>query len=489
MKSAIVLVYVVLVQLLRAQSSMGLPGEILSDIDTSALLKNSSISIYAVNTASGEPKLNYFGHKVLAPASNLKVVTSAVALEKLGGGYSFSTRYYIYGKKNSAGVLEGGIHIVPSGDPTLASTFIDSVLTYQSILDTLVLLLKAEGITGMQLAPSIDMSKYSVQSTPDYWPYIDIGNYYGAGINKFTVFDNMYYLYFTPGMQPGDDATVHRLDPPGDYLSFINHMKTGKPGSGDNGYIYPLGGRKELLLQGTIPANVEEFGIRGTMPDPAETFCVLLKSKLDSAGIYIAGSEKYLPVYDSLPPRGSRLIFEITSPPLSKIVKIINKRSINLYTEQVLAAVGSEMGEASTDNGLAVIKDFYRIKNLHSDGMRLGDGSGLSRTNMISAQSITSILSYMTGSRYFGAYYDSFPVAGDTTDMGGFKRFGLGTPIAMNARIKSGTINGVRAFSGYIDNKKGERLAFSFLVNNYNGRSAAVDTFFKQLLMELYNSN
>lgn len=472
-----------------AQQVTILPDSFKTEIDTSALLRNASLSLFVNNTNQSRVVVDYSGSKVLAPASNLKVVTSAVGLEKLGEDFTFDTKFFIYGSVDKNGILDGGLYFLPSGDPTFASTFIDSVLSYTQILDTVFSLLKQRGISAIRHAPVIDFGEYSVQSTPDYWPYIDIGNYYGAGIQKFTIHDNMYYVFFKPGDNVGDDASVLRVEPDGNNLIFQNYMKTGKPGSGDNGYIYPLTGKQELLLQGTIPAGVDEFSIRGTMPDPAMAFCLALRNRLHKGGIMVLDSVAYRNELGSRQHTGIAPLIEFVSPPLKEIVRIINKRSINLYTEQLLAAIGAEKGEASTDNGITVIREFFKEHNIFDESLRLGDGSGLSRTNMISAKSLSGILDYMTKSRYFKSYYNSFPVAGDTTDIGGFKRYGLGTAIEKNARIKSGTINGVRAFTGYIHNKKGELLTFSFLVNNYNGRSAAVDNFFKKLLLYIYDAN
>lgn len=452
--------------------------------DTSRLLRNASVSIYAINTAQGRVILDKNGQKVLAPASNLKVVTSAAGLEILGSDYKYKTAFSLAGSNTPEGEFIGDVMIEPSGDPTFGSTFITGVLSFEEIFDSVFLRIEKAGIKKIRGGIRVDLSGFSVQQFPDYWSYIDIGNYYGTGVHKFTFHDNMYFLFFKPGLKPGDPAEVLRTKPEIEGLKFINRMRTGKAGSGDNGYIYPLPGREEYLLQGTIPAGAEEFDIKGSLPDPAAAFTGLFLNELERRGITFTGSI----IYDSVKTgdRQQNQLADFYSPPLREIVRIINKRSKNLYTEQVLAALGMKNGRGGTEEGIAVVDSFLKANNIFSESLRLQDGSGLSRSNMISARTISELLQYMTvKGKTFSDYYESFPVAGDTLDSGGFKRFGLGTVIAKNARIKSGTINGVRSFSGYIHNKKGDLIAFSFLVNNYNGRSADVDGWYRELLLKL----
>lgn len=452
--------------------------------DTSRLLRNASVSIYALNTSNGKILLNKTGNRVLAPASNLKVVTSAAGLELLGSDFRFRTVFSLSGDVTSSGELKGDLIIEPSGDPAFGSVFIDGVMSLQQILDSVLSSIKRSGIKKISGGIRIDLSGFTIQQIPDYWSYIDIGNYYGTGVHKFTVHDNLYFLFFKPGGKAGDAAEVLRTEPAYSDLRFINRMKTGREGSGDNGYIYPLPGRAEYLLQGTIPTGVAEFDIKGSVPDPAASFIDLFQKELSKSGITISGKVSY----DSVVNDYGKLIrlADFYSPPLRDIVRIINKRSNNLYTEQVLASLGARTGKAGTEEGIAVVDSFLKANSVFTESLRLQDGSGLSRSNMISAKTIAELLNFMAvKGKSFPDYYASFPVAGDMLDSGGFKRFGLGTPIARNARIKSGTINGVRSFSGYIHNKKGELLAFSFIVNNYTGRSSEVDGWYRELLLLL----
>lgn len=452
--------------------------------DTSRMLRNASVSIYAINTSDGKILINKTGNRVLAPASNLKVVTSAAGLELLGSDFRYKTSFSFSGTISSAGELNGDLIIVPSGDPTFGSTFIDSVLSLSQIIDSIISVIEQSGIKRIIGNIRIDLSEFTIQQIPDYWSYIDIGNYYGTGVHKFTVHDNLYFLYFKPGAKSGDQAEVLRTEPAYSGLSFINRMRTGKEGSGDNGYIYPLPGREEYMLQGSIPAGVEEFDIKGSVPDPAVAFTDLFLKEMNKKGISFRGEVRYDSAetdYGKLTP-----LTDFYSPPLKNIVRIINKRSNNLYTEQVLATLGSRNGKGGTEEGIAVVDSFLKANYIFTESLRLQDGSGLSRSNMISAKTIAGLLNYMAlKGKSFTDYYASFPIAGDTLDLGGFKRFGIGTPIAKNARIKSGTINGVRSFSGYIHNKKGELIAFSFIVNNYSGRSADVDGWYRELLLLL----
>ena len=448
-------------------------------------MKNGFVSVYAAFAEDGKEIVSFNSDKSLAPASNLKVVTSAAALMILGEEYRYVTKIYHDGKLDETGKLNGNIYIVGGGDPTFGSKQVKGSVELDVLMNSIKDAVSAYGIREINGGIIADDLLYERNPVPNYWPWIDIGNYYGAGTSALCIYDNLYHLEFKSAENVGEPAEVLGTIPHIPGLKFINYMKTGPEGSGDNGYIYNGPFSFEATLRGTIPAGVEKFSIKGSMPDPALFSAQKLTVVLKENGIYVSGTPIKTEIkgnYDE-----NKLIFKIDSPPLKDIVYIVNKKSNNLYTEQLLISLDREKdSQSSTRKGIRALMNFLKDKNIPVDGVDLDDGSGLSRTNMITTKCIVGVLNFMSKQKAFDSYYYSFPIAGDTTDPGGFKRFGLGTSIEKNARIKSGTISGVRAFSGYIKNKEGRLISFSMIANSYTGSSKNVDDIFKEILLLLY---
>ena len=446
--------------------------KLVSEIKNSAEFENAVWGIYAQYADNGEEIINSDGNKSLAPASGLKLFTSSAGLYYLGEDFRFSTGLFIRGNLNN-GVLDGDIIIKGGGDPALGSSIVKGSLPLDSLMQEWVLSVKAAGIEKINGSVIADDFLFDRIPLPDYYPWIDMGNYYGAGTSALTVNNNLYYLYFKPG-KPGEPAEVLRTDPVIEGLTFTNFMKTGPAGSGDNGYIYASPGQFKAVLRGTVPAGVNEFSIKGSIPDPP-LFAVqyFTKSLMDN-GIDVSGAS-YLSEYP-VDISGLQKIHTTYSPPLKDIVFIINKLSNNLYTEQLLKMIGVyEFKEGSVDKGIDGVEKFLKTLNVNTKGLRLFDGSGLSRTNMITANMMCALLTSVTKQNFFEAFYNSLGVAGDPEDISAFKNFGSNTVIAYNARIKSGTINGVRSHSGYIKAKSGRLVSFSFIANNFTVSSNRIN--------------
>jgi D-alanyl-D-alanine carboxypeptidase/D-alanyl-D-alanine-endopeptidase (penicillin-binding protein 4) len=265
-------------------------------------------------------------------------------------------------------------------------------------------------------------------------------------------------------------------------------MKTGAKGSGDNGYIYCGPGQFKATLRGTVPAGVSAFSIKGSIPDPALFSAQYLEKYLKAIRISVslpAGTISEPVKYDP-----NKLITETISPPLKDIVYIINKKSDNLYTEQLLKTLGLEKkGEGSTYAGIEVIENFLKSNGISTEGLTLYDGCGLSRTDMITPKMMVQVLTMMTKKKVFDSFYHSLAVAGKADDPGYFTKFGVNSPLENNARIKSGLITGVRSESGYVKDKAGRLIAFSFIANNYTGTSRQVDRLHEKLLIMLAKLN
>ncbi len=447
-------------------------------------LNRAQWSIYAEYAGTGEPIIDYHSKICLAPASSLKIVTTGLTLVKLGPDFQFSTQLYYSGSINRKGILNGNLIIVGGGDPTLGSEMVPGSLSLDSLTQTWTKAISAAGIKRINGAVISDVSLLEEQAVPDYWPWIDIGNYYGAGTSALCIHDNLYYLTFKPGAAVGDPATVLAVVPQIPGLKFINHMRTGPEGSGDNGYIYCAPGQFTATLRGTVPAGVEEFTIKGSIPKPALLAAQLLSNALVTDGIKISGEARINTA--SIEYNQNKLIHRNESPLLKDIVRVTNQKSVNLYTEQLLKFTAwKESGSGSLDSGFKLIEAFLDTNKIDALGWRLYDASGLSRTNRVSARQLSNFLSLMSQTPVFEDYYNSFSIAGDPEGIGFVKSFGKGSVLALNGRIKTGLISGVRSHSGYLTTNSGRLVAFSFICNNYPVSTRRINKIHEAILVQL----
>lgn len=472
-----------LIRLLWAQS----PAELVEQLATTPELRHAQWSVYAryVDPENGEaPIIDHQSDMSLACASSLKVLTLGLALDKLGGDYVFKTRLYYTGTVTADGVLNGNIHIVGAGDPTLGGDQVGGAYRYDKLMTEWVKAVKRKGIKYINGAVVADESLYPPYHVPGTWTWEDLGNYYGAGLTALCFSDNKYYLDFKPGESVGDPAEVLAVRPEIPGFSYTNLMKTGPVNSGDNGYILAAPNCYHALFHGTIPAGKDKFSIKGAIPNPALLAAQMLDRSLKSAKIPVT-MEPYVQ-NQPLEYRPDALLKTIISPPLRRIAEITNKLSNNTYTEMLLLKVAHEsVGTGETKVGIKVLEDFMDKLQVDRSGMRLVDASGLSHENMITTRVFCDFLSAMSKRTSFPDFYQGFAKAGDSNDYGHVIYFARNTDAANNARVKTGYIGGVRSHTGYVSSKSGRLIAFSCIANNYHCKTKEITDLHEKIVAAL----
>ena len=442
-------------------------------------IKNASWGLSVKDAASGKviaernPRLN------LVPASIVKVLVTAAALDRLGPEKTVATRLYRDGAISN-GFLNGNIYIKGAGDASLGSQLVKGAASMEEVFKSWAAAIKAAGINVINGSVVGDDSAFeSLQ--PGSWAWEDIGNYYAAQPSALTINDNLYKLYFRPAPEEGGQAAVLRTEPYLEGLKFENYMLTGAKGSGDNGYIYAFPGQFQAVLRGTIPQGQPEFAIKGALPDPAlfaaQSFnSYLVQSKINSNKKPFRGAPA--------PGAALTLLAETVSVPLKEVVRVTNKRSFNLYAELLLRLLGD--GKAAA--GLAAVRGFVAGSGTDVSELDLADGCGLSTRNETKAETFTDALRSVYKKKYFQEFYDSLVYPGDPDATGHLRNMGKGTPLEKNLRLKSGSLSGVRAYTGYLKTKKGRTLAFTSIMNNYSAPGASLDKVHEGLLLELYKN-
>lgn len=441
-------------------------------------VKNASWGL-SVKDASGKTVASFNPQLNLTPASILKVFVTAASLDKLGPEKTFPTGLY-YDGAVSNGFLNGNLYIKGGGDPSLGSQLIKGVRPLEEIYGEWAAAVKAAGINVVNGSVVGDDSAFeSVQ--PGSWAWEDIGNYYAVQPSALIVNDGLYKLYLKPAAGVGGEAAVLRTEPFVEGLKFENYMKTGPAGSGDNGYIYAFPGQTAAVLRGTVPQGPAEFPIKGALPDPA-----LFAAQSFGAYLTRAQVNSNRKPFKGSPPAGAKLalVTETSGAPLRETVRVTNKRSFNLYAELLLR----HLGGGKPDAGAEAVKAFLSASGADVSELKLADACGLSWRNVTKAETFTDLLLALRTKPYFPDFNDSLVFPGDPEATGHVKNLGKGTALEKSLRLKSGSLNGVRSYTGYLKTKKGKTLVFTSILNNYSMPGSAADKMHEELLLELYNA-
>ena len=415
----------------------------------------------------------------LVPASVMKAVTTATALEVLGPDYRFKTELQLAGKLGDDGTFTGQVVIRGGGDPTLGDSGIANDFSKWKAA------LVEEGVRKVEGSIVGDASIFGTQMVPDSWQRNDIGNYYGAGACGLTFHENLFYCSFrTPKV--GGIAPFAGTDPKLPEVEFINEMRVGSSGSGDQGYIYGVPYAKVYYLRGTVPAGSGSFTIKGSLPDPA-FFCARAFTKyLNENGIEVIGeptTDRLLGIAgESIAAR--KPIYEQESDTLGDLMYLTNQKSNNLRAECMHRAIGMEKKSKGTTKAASeAVLEFWKEKGVDMSGFSMEDGCGLSRANTVTAKQMASILHVAAQGEHFEEFSKSLPVAGRT---GTLRSIGKGTAADGRVRAKSGTIDRVKCYGGYVTARSGKKYAFAIFINNYEGasyqaKSAIVDVWSKMV--------
>lgn len=396
----------------------------------------------------------------LAPASTLKTITSATAFSILGKDFKYQTTLGYSGKITN-GVLQGNLIIIGSGDPTLGSW------RYKQSKENHVLsqwtnAIKAAGIKKIEGSIIGDDSLFGTQSLPEGWIWQDIGNYYGAGTSALTWRENQFDVHLKPGNSTHEAVKIVKTVPSMPYLNLINELKTGSSGSGDNAYAFLPPYTSLAYLRGTWGMGISKTGISLALPDPAYEAAFRLKDTLQRLSISVTGEPSTARRLSSegknLPQIANQLAIT-PSPSLSEMIYWFNKKSINLYGEQLLKTMALKLGKTpTTNNGSTAIINFWTNKGIDKKALNIVDGSGLSPATRVTTLAMATVLFQAQKENWFAAYYNSFP------DNNGMK-------------LKSGSINDVSAYAGYYTDNNGKKYIAVININNYNGKSISKKLF------------
>jgi serine-type D-Ala-D-Ala carboxypeptidase/endopeptidase (penicillin-binding protein 4) len=391
----------------------------------------------------------------LAPGSTQKIFTSCAAFDLLGKGYRYKTEItYKYFNSNPS---RSYFVIKPSGDPTFGSFRFDSTKP-ATILKRIVIALKEKKITPVSSQYVVLDSAYGNNTVPGGWIWEDIGNYYGASAQSLNWLENQYDIVLKSGKKSGDDVSAVQTKPAGLYNNLKVNVKSAKKGSGDNTIVYLDYGSVPPVIEGTIPVDEDTFTVGASIPNPQDVFIQQLNNSMKTEKLAMFyGFESHPPLL-TLP--DSLFTFldlgKQVSPPLDSINYWFLKKSINLYGEALIKTIAFEKsGFGSTEKGVEFLKDFWEDNGIEKSALNICDGSGLSPQNRVTTDALIKALQYAKTRPWYKSFYYDLP---EHNEM----------------KMKSGSINGARAYAGYHKASDGREYVFSIIVNNYSGASADV---------------
>ncbi|MFH1023961.1 MAG: D-alanyl-D-alanine carboxypeptidase/D-alanyl-D-alanine-endopeptidase [Planctomycetota bacterium] len=397
-------------------------------------------------------------------ASNTKLVTTAAALEILGGDFVFRTPVYWRGRI-ADGTLDGDLLVVGGGDPNISGRFHQG--NPCAVFERWAEALRAKGVRSVRGDIRGDDGLFDRQFWHSSWAKAERDRWYMAPVSALSLNDNCVDVTVSPGSADGVPARV-ALSPPTGFVSLLNRCRTTDRASRHTvAFSRPVGSRR-ITVSGAFWIKAAPWLESVAVEDPGRYFLVVFKETLERKGISVMGEVRLVQGEDA---KGWNLLDTFTST-LVDTLRVTNKNSQNFYAEHLLKMIGSHAsGSASFEGGCAAAREVLDRLGVRGD-YDLADGSGLSRDNRLSASQVVTLLTAMAGRRGGDLYRDTLPVMGVD---GSLKSRGRNAILAGRVRAKTGHLSFTNCLSGYVIGRDGREIAFSFLVNRFRGSRRALE--------------
>ena len=417
----------------------------------------------------------------MVPASNMKLITTGTGLHALGADYRFETGIGYTGTIEE-GTLHGDVYVVGGGDPTIGVS--DTVAVKPDALFwRWKSMLKEAGISRIDGRIIGDGRAYEGHLENQSWSYDDTGTYYGAGCNALSFYENAVDYNVAAGAE-GEPVKVTQRYPDTPWMHFGNLTSTGPKGTGNSLYLYTTDLAPYAEMRGTYSVErkpkIEHFANKYGALTCAYYFWQNLRdtgwdisggyADIDRGG-YVRGKD-FVPAYKAGTPT---MLGTSKSAVLSRIVRQTNVLSDNFYAEAIFRQMGEKAsGLAVYDSCRVAVYDVLEsLVPGKLEGIRIEDGSGLSRLNTVSPAFLVDYLRAMSRSKAFDAFLASLPKPGEGT---------LNTLLPKltadqkdRLRLKSGSMDGVLCYSGYVLDEEGKPArVFSLMVNGAKAKTAVV---------------
>lgn len=441
-------------------------------------MKHSRLSVCVHNITTGKTVYSSQADMSMTPASVQKIITTGVGFARLGSDFRFQTRLFVRGETDREGVLHGNIYIFGGGDPLLGS-YRYRQTTADSLFHSWMTALRKKGIRRVDGRVCFNTSVFDDQPLHDSWQWGDVGNYYGAGVWGLNFHENMFFVYFNAGRKLGFPATAVGTKPKNIDIHGTCEVTTAAENTGDQVIIYGTPTSKERLYRGTVPLGKQDFSVRGAMPDPPRNCADLFATYLRSNNVGISSSS--IQIYST--PDSLRPLLDYYSTDYYTIAQYTNLTSNNIYAESIFKYLGyKQHGSGSFEGGARAVMDWFKEKGLDMGGVRVVDGSGLSRLNRTTTSFLCRYLEVVSKEPYYNDFRQSLAKVGES----GTAHNLLPTlPSGISINLKTGTLDGVKSYAGYITARNGDLLAFAIVCNDHECTDKAIAEKLNKILQKV----
>ncbi len=419
-----------------------------------AKTRNGQWGALVVSLSNGDTLFSSSPDTPMVPASTMKAFTAALALERLGPDHVFSTDVLRDGSLGPDGVVHGSLILRGDGDPALSSRFVrggpDAAM---ELLARFVAGAGVKRVTGDLIADATGMEGRRI---PDGWLSRYAGAGYAAPFSALSLNENIVIV----GVYPEKSGRVSvRLEPASSGLEIVSNVR--QVAGRSTRITVRMVGESQVAVNGTIGASAAPHRVQLVVADPVTFTAGAFREALRAQGIDVAGEIKI-----GETPANALLVTSLPSPPLSRLVSVMNRESINHYAEQIFrgAARGPGRNEpGSADHAYAQLRAFAESQlGVSPNALMATDGSGLSVLNRVTPRALVKLMDYAHSASWSSVFHASLPVAGESETLRARMR---GTAAQGNLHAKTGTTNDVISLSGYVTAENGELLAFAFLYN------------------------
>ncbi len=416
---------------------------IYQQIRNSSAFQSGQVGVYVQVLKTGRVVYSENALKPMIPASNLKVVTTAAAIDLLGPDFRYDTELR-GGPADGNGVLHGNLYLRGQGDPTLCLPYVNPTSPWRFFAKNL----RDKGITNVDGDLVGDDSAFDREYIGQGWFERYLLDSYAAPVGALSLNCNVVELTIT------SDGVKTEPNSPG-----FQYQRLYKAGSYDECWITRDRTSDVTVVRGSVaPGSVIKRTV--TVGNPGTFTLGSFLNILKASNISISGKTRLVNLGNEVARSTSApLIARYQSPRLKDIIAQVNKESDNVFAQHVFKTIGyKSRGQGTAANGESAVRDFLRKHNVDDTGLVMVDGSGLSTTDRITPRQLVGVVEIMWRHKHGQSYVDSLPTGGEgtlTSRLGG-----------LTLRAKTGTLDEHSALTGYLVSAYGQTLGFSILVNN-----------------------
>lgn len=433
----------------------------LDDLVGAEALAGGRVGVVVADAATGTVLVEHASDRGFATASNMKLLSAAVALHTLGPDFRARTELVQRGEIE-AGVLRGDLVLRGHGDPTLGED--------GAGLEVLVAAVRRAGIRRVAGRVIGDGSFLGGENRGHGWQWDYLDADYAAPFGGLCMAGNVVRVRVRPGEQGALVECLPLAEP--EPLVVVTQ---GAAGSQQRLEVTRRLGEQRIEVRGAIAKGAREAVFRVAVGDPARFAAAVLVERLRRGGIEVVGADL------GIGAAPEHLIGAHDSPTLAAIAVPLLTNSNNLYAEQVWRlAARHATGAGDTQSAARHSRAFFRAIGIDPHGMVLADGSGLSRRNLVRPHQIAELLLWVHDAPFGAAFRAALPRAGHTGTLR--NRFAAGAARG-RVRAKTGYISRVVCLSGYVPRPvvSAPPLVFCVMLNDFtcstDDAKAAVDAF------------